>query len=370
MKKSALETPAILLDLDSLEGNIKKYQEAATKAGKQVWPMTKTSKCSEIIKMQLDAGATGCLGGTLDECEAAYNLGVRDIMYAYSVASAPNIKRVLELAKKCNFTLRLDTEACAVQLNEAAEKAGIKINYTIIIDSGLHRFGIPAEEAAAFAQKLSPLKNLVFKGVSTHPGHVYGGRCAEDVPPYVETEKAALNTAVETLRAAGYACEMVTSGSTPTFFGALDDQNITIYHPGNYVFHDVIQMSLGVATEAECALRVYATVVANPHEGFFLIDAGTKCFALDQGAHSSTAIKGYGHVVGHPELTITGLSEEVGKVVADGPTNIKVGDRLEVIPNHSCSTANLTNYFIGTRGDEVERLLEVDLRSNSTKKNV
>ena len=104
MKKSALETPAILLDLDSLEGNIKKYQEAATKAGKQVWPMTKTSKCSEIIKMQLDAGATGCLGGTLDECEAAYNLGVRDIMYAYSVASAPNIKRVLELAKKCNFT--------------------------------------------------------------------------------------------------------------------------------------------------------------------------------------------------------------------------------------------------------------------------
>ncbi len=94
MKKSALETPAILLDLTLLRGNIKKYQrEAATKAGKQVWPMTKTSKCSEIIKMQLDAGATGCLGGTLDECEAAYNLGVRDIMYAYSVASAPNIKK-------------------------------------------------------------------------------------------------------------------------------------------------------------------------------------------------------------------------------------------------------------------------------------
>ena len=162
----------------------------------------------------------------------------------------------------------------------------------------------------------------------------------------------------------------MTSGSTPTFAPVVERGAINVSHPGNYTFLDNIQMALGVAKEEDCALRILATVISNPHEGFYLFDAGAKCMGLDQGAHGNTAITGYGYIVGHPELTIVGLSEEVAKVKADKglPSDLKVGDQVEIIPNHSCSSANNTSWYTCVRGDEVVDALEVDYRGNSRKK--
>ena len=139
-------------------------------------------------------------------------------------------------------------------------------------------------------------------------------------------------------------------------------------HPGNYTFFDNIQISLGTCGEDACSLRVLATVVSHPSEGFYLFDAGSKCLGLDQGAHGNSAIKGFGYVVGHPELTIVGLSEEVAKVKADGTCDLQVGDQVEIIPNHSCSTANNTGWYTCMRGDEIVDFIAVDARENSKKK--
>lgn len=370
MKKSELQTPAILVDLDILDTNIKRYQALSNKQGKQLWPMIKTHKSTEIVRMQQEAGATGFLCGTLDECEALCRLGVNNIMYAYPVAGDVSMQRVIGLAKKCGFIIRLDDYDGAKALNTAAESAGIKVNYTIIVDSGLHRLGVLPERAVRFADSLKPFSALVFKGVSTHPGHVYSATMQEDIPQYVEQEKSALKKAADALKAAGYHPELITSGSTPTFTGAVADENINVFHPGNYVFNDYIQISTGTAQEAECALSVYATVISHPAEDRFICDAGAKCLGLDQGAHGNTAIKGYGYVKGHPDLTVYGLSEEVGKLHAPAPTTLKVGDKVEIIPNHACSSANLTSYLAGCRGDTVEKLIAIDMRGNSTAQNV
>ncbi len=88
-----------------------------------------------------------------------------------------------------------------------------------------------------------------------------------------------------------------------------------------------------------------------------------------EGAHGNTAIKGYGYVKSHPELTVSSLSEEVGKLQVAGATTLKIGDKIEIFPNHSCTTANLTSYLIGCRGDKVERLIKVHMRGNSTTEN-
>ena len=77
MKKSELQTPAILVDLDILEYNIKRYQDLCKKHNKQLWPMVKTHKSIEIVKMQQKAGATGFLCGTLDECEGICQAGIK-----------------------------------------------------------------------------------------------------------------------------------------------------------------------------------------------------------------------------------------------------------------------------------------------------
>ena len=222
----------------------------------------------------------------------------------------------------------------------------------------------------ALADELKQMDHLVFKGISTHPGHVYGASCEADVAQYVVDERKSVAVAADALRNAGYELEVISSGSTPTFWGALEDENIGIYHPGNYIFNDAIQLSTNTASEAECAMYVLASVISHPSKDLYICDAGAKCLGLDQGAHGNTSIKGFGVVKDHPELTVYSLSEEVGKFHVEGHTDLKVGDKVLIIPNHSCSTANLTSYYVGVRGETVERLIEVDIRGNSTKKNV
>ena len=289
-------------------------------------------------------------------------------MYAYPVATEVSINRVTELAKKCNFIVRIDGLDAARLINEGAERAGVTVNYTIIVDSGLHRFGIAPEKVVELADAMKDFKNLKFLGISTHPGHVYGASCEADLPQYCKDEMENIKIAANALHSAGYELAIISSGATPTFWGSLEDENLQIYHPGNYIFNDAIQMSTNTAAEEECALYVLASVVSHPREDLFICDAGAKCLGLDMGAHGNASVKGHGVIKGHPELTMYSLSEEVGKIHVDGPTNLKVGDKIIIIPNHSCSTANLTEYYIGVRGEEVERYIDVNIRGNSTKK--
>ncbi len=360
-----VKTPAIILNLDAMEHNLKKYCDEANKYQKQIWPMLKTHKSTELAKLQMEYGCTGVLCGTLDEAEAMCEAGVSNIMYAYPVATDVSIKRVVELSKKCNFILRLDTLEAAEAIHKIALAEKATIHYTIIIDSGLHRFGIAPEKAAEFADAMKRYNTLVLKGISTHPGHVYGASCAADLDKYGEDESNHIRIAAEKLREAGYEPEIISSGSTPTFWKTIQDENINIYHPGNYIFHDVIQLSTETATEAECALYILASVISHPQKDLFIMDAGAKCLGLDQGAHGNGSIKGFGKVIGHPELTIYSLSEEVGKIHVDGETDLKVGDKICIIPNHACSSANLTSYFVGVRGEQTERIVKVDIRGNS-----
>ena len=135
------------------------------------------------------------------------------------------------------------------------------------------------------------------------------------------------------------------------------------------MFLDTIQLSLRNAKEEDCALRVYATIISHPREDLYICDAGAKCLGLDKGAHGNSSIVGYGTVVGHSEAIVDSLSEEVGKIHIDGKTELKIGDKIEIIPNHSCSTANLCSYYTMIDGDEVIGSIQVDVRGNSINNN-
>ena len=104
-----LQTPAILLNLDYMEHNLKKYCDAAAKSGKQIWPMIKTHKSTELARLQTEYGCTGFLCGTLDEAEAMAADGAKNVMYAYPVSTEVSIARVVKLAKACSgFIIRID----------------------------------------------------------------------------------------------------------------------------------------------------------------------------------------------------------------------------------------------------------------------
>ncbi|HHY70751.1 MAG TPA: amino-acid racemase [Thermoanaerobacterales bacterium] len=363
-----LSTPSFLVELDTLENNISEMAKICKENDVELWPMVKTHKSGMIAKMQYDAGVGGFLAGTIDEAGKLVDSGFKDIMLAYPVAGKENTKRVIDLAKKARIIAAFDGEDTAKELNNALTQANMDLEYLIIIDCGLHRFGVEPEFTGDLAKKLQQYGKLKYKGISTHPGQVYGASNMKEVEGVAGIEVEALKIAVKSLEEKGFSADIVATGSTPTARFAVKSGVVTVLRPGNYAFYDNIQMALGVVPEERCSLTVLATVISRPNKEMLIIDAGSKCFGLDKGAHGIALIKGFGYVKGHPELIITDLSEEVAKLKIEGNTTVKVGDKLEVIPNHACSSANMTSFLVGHRNGTIEKTIYIDARGGTLRK--
>lgn len=242
---------------------------------------------------------------------------------------------------------------------------GLTCQFLLIVDCGLHRLGVSPQEAVSLAKEIAKLPHSRLCGIGTHPGHVYACTSGEGIRPVYQQEEDALQAAYDGITGAGIPLEIVAVGSTPTMALEAGSSLITVLRPGNYVFYDAIQIALGVATQEMCALTVLCTVIAKRGDGHIIVDCGSKCLGLDKGAHGNASIVGYGKVIGHPKLVVESLSEEVGKISLNGDDSIAIGDRLRIIPNHSCSSANMTGFLTGVRGDEVVERIPVDIRGNS-----
>ena len=365
-----LQTPSFLLNLDTLETNLKNIQMLCNKNNKELWPMTKTHKSTYIAKLQREYGAKGFLVGTIDEAEAFVNAGLDNICLAYPIVSKANIRRVIDLAKKSRIIVSFDGEDGARLFNDELKKENLSIEYLIIINCGLNRLGVSPNTSADLAKIISNYSNLKLIGISTHPGQVYSVSSGKEIFEVSNQESESLKVARDNLISNSFNVSIVATGSTPTFFDVVADPNINILRPGNYPFYDNIQLSLNVCEESECSLTVLGTIISRPEDDLFIVDIGSKCLGLDKGAHASTLINGFGKVKNHNELEIIGLSEEVGKIRIDSNTNLKIGDKIQIIPNHSCSCANMTDYIIGFRNDTVEKIINVDVRGNSIKPNL
>lgn len=363
VKTSELPTPSFLVDLDKLEENIRGMADLCRDRGKQLWPMMKTHKSTWIARMQQECGAAGFLAGTVDEAEKLAEDGIREIMLAYPVASEPNIGRVLGIARSAHVILSFDGIEAAAQIQNMLVSADMRMEYLIIVDCGFHRFGVVPERVVGLARQLKEFNRLKFGGIATHPGHVYGKGVIDRIGAIAAEETGALTLAKDLLVRHGYPVGMVATGCTPTTSLVVGNDDINVLRPGNYVFYDAIQVAMGVVPEERCALTVLATIIAHPREDRFIMDAGSKCFGLDKGAHGVDLTSGYGTVKGHPEVIVEGLSEEVGKLKVQGETALKIGDRIEVVPNHACSAANMTDYLIGHRRGIAREVIHIDARS-------
>ena len=364
MQRDCLPTPSFLVDLDILQHNIDTYAQFACENGKQLWPMVKTHKSTYIARLQRAAGAAGFLAATIQEADTLLNAGLGPVMLAYPPANPAVVRRIIAMANKGEVYISLDHAACAQIVQRELELANACLPYVMIIDSGLHRYGVQPSQAPALASDIARCDRLQLVGIATHPGQVYAAESPCAVEQCAVAEQQALQSARHLLACSGFAISMAAGGSTPTFSWSVRHGSMEILRPGNYVFMDQIQLSLGVCRLENCSASVLTTVCSQ-HGNYLLTDCGSKCLGLDKGAHSSSLITNFGLVKDHPELTVSSLSEEVGKLVSNGPSHVKVGDKLAIIPNHSCVAANMTNYLCGMRNGQLECLIPVDMRSNS-----
>jgi len=353
-----LDTPSLLIDLDVLGRNIAEMQAVADAAGVRLRPHTKTHKCPDIARMQLDAGASGITVAKLGEAEAMIDAGIDDVLVAYPLVGEAKLARLRTLAERARVRTTTDSVEVAEGLARVGRDLGHDVPVLIEVDTGLHRVGRPpGEPTVALVRELAHLRGIEVLGLLTHAGHAYGSADAAALRTTAEREGLDLVETAERCADEGIELREISVGSTPTARIVAGVAGVTEIRPGTYVFNDVQQMRLGVATEAACAARVLATVVAHPTEERFVLDAGTKAFTSDGG--DGPPFPGRGVVADRPELVLDFMNEEHAVGHRTGADDVVIGDRLEVIPLHACSTVNMFDEAIGVRGGEIVRSLAI-----------
>lgn len=336
-----LDTPALTINLDILEKNIRETQEDCNKHNIHLRVHTKTHKIPEIAKMQLEAGAIGIVCQKVGEAEVMVEAGISDILIPYNIVGPLKVKRLTELCKRATMTVAVDSEITARGLSDGATQNNVTIHILIECDTGGGRCGVQSPEAAlALAKIINELPGLNLQGIMTFPSN----EKAKHFLDQTRTLFANANLPLHIISGGGTGTAQVSKaiGCTETRSGSHAFEGLTrISHQNN------------PPNPITCAERMIVTVVSTPTPDRIIIDGGQKTFA----SHPPTP---YGYVVEHPKAKIYAMSVEHGHVdVSQCNHKFTVGDRLSIIPLHQGMTTNLHDEVYAVRNGNVEHLWKV-----------
>lgn len=381
-----LSTPSLLIERHRLERNLRRMQELADAQDVDLRPHTKTHKSIDLARMQIDLGATGITVAKVGEAEIYAASGFSDIRIAYVVVGREKLARIAGLQDSgTRISFCVDTIEGARRVSEYFREIGKDAEVLVEVDVGYGRCGVrwDRDESVSFVREVMALDSVHVVGILTHAGQSYDGPGEEE-----SQEEALRRVSVEerdrmleftvALKRAGLADPEkgfeISIGSTPSlrYFEnrCLDGFRITEIRPGNYVFHDGVQVGLGVVDWDDCALTVHASVISrhrNPDGSDRLfLDAGKKVLTSDR----AQGLDGFGTILYNPKTmdplphtTINGLSEEHGWVHVSGGAILSVGDKVRVVPNHVCVVVNTQRTLYVVDGDEVVDTWSVDAQS-------
>lgn len=331
-----IDTPAVLIDLDVAEANIRKFQAHCDHHGLKLRPHIKTHKLPMLAQAQIAAGAIGITCQKVSEAEAMISEGgISDVLITFNIIGAGKLKRLRRLADKVTLSVVADNRSVADGLSGAFADAQTPLEVLVECDTGAGRCGVTSpEEAAGLADYIDGLAGLRFAGLMTYP-------------PVGADQKVQrwLNEAVDALANCGLKASVISNGGSPGMWHAQNVSIATEYRIGTYIYNDRSLQVRGVCDWADCALTVLATVISVPTHNRAVIDCGTKVLTSDL-----LGLNGNGHVLSRPDITIAGLSEEHGVLTADN-INLAVGNRIRIVPNHACVVSNMLDQVILVRGD-------------------
>jgi D-serine deaminase-like pyridoxal phosphate-dependent protein len=360
MRIEELETPAIVVDLDVLQRNIRSLGDYCRGSNLNLRPHTKTHKIPEIAQMQVEAGCHGITVAKVGEAEVMAAAGMDDILVHYPVIGQSKLSRLALLARDRKITVAVDSAVTAQAISAAAIAAGSTIHLLVEFDSGMHRCGVAsADEVSKLAQGITRLSNVTFAGITTFPGHIWAEPMQQAGPL---AEVSAMIGDIKTgLQRSGISCEIVSAGSTPTARNSHIVEGLTETRPGTYVFNDRNTAGVGACTWDDCALQVLVTVVSTAVHGRAIVDGGSKTFSADRWLAGEKT--GFGHILEHPGVEFTSMSEEHGHLnVGASEYSPKIGDRLTIIPNHVCPCVNMHDTIHFHRDGVVEGYWQVAAR--------
>jgi D-serine deaminase-like pyridoxal phosphate-dependent protein len=348
MPLADVDTPALLVDLDAFERNLKRMAEAVATAGVRLRPHAKTHKSPIIAQKQIALGAVGVCCQKVSEAAVMIEGGVGDVLVSNEVIGARKLDRLAALARQARVIGCVDHPMGVAAMADAAERNGSRVDVIVEIDVGASRCGVaPGDAAVQLAQEIARKKHLRFAGLQAYQGRAQHFRTIEERRAAIDEAIARTKLTVQALKSAGLSCDIVGGAGTGTFELEAASGVYNELQAGSYIFMDADyarnrSANGGPYDTFEHALFVYATVMSMTQSDRAVLDAGLKSFAFDSGP--PVAVDFAGAIYERP-------SDEHGSLnLAQSNTRPGLGDKVRLIPGHCDPTVNLHDWYVGIRG--------------------
>ena len=338
----ALDTPALLVDLDAFEHNARRMADACARAGIAWRPHVKACKTPELARILLDAGAVGVTCAKVSEAQAMAAGGIDDILIANEVVGAEKVARLVGLARNAAVCVAMDDEANLTMIAAQAVAADVTIDILVDVDVNLHRCGVAPDDAAALCLRVVELDGVRLRGLMGYEGHVMG------LPP-AEKERETrisgelLQQARRGAETAGVEINLLSGGGSGNYRFVLQQGFLTELQAGGATLMDLTYEQMGVEGHRR-AFSLSAQVVSAA-DGRAAADAGWKA----TGRHT-----GLPEVVAPTGARCVGLSAEHTHLALDDGATLRPGDRIRLIPHYSDSTMLLHRTLYAHREGVVE----------------
>jgi len=333
---AAVDTPALLMDAGALKANIQRMATFFANRHCKLRPHFKSHKCTTIAKLQMQAGAVGITCAKLGEAEVVADAGIRNILIANQIVGPLKIQRLLDLCRRADPMVAVDSADNVKMLSERAAAAGRRIGVLVEVDVGMGRCGVaPGQPALELARRVASSPGLQFKGLQGYEGH-----CVDLRDETERTEKtcASLKAMVDSRRLierSGLPVDIVSGGGTGTYTINGDCEGVDEVQAGSYAAMDWWYSD--IRPEFKQAMSILATVISRPKPDVVVIDVGRKGVGAEWGPP---------RVKNLPGSEVVSYSSEEHMKLSVPADALRIGDRLEIIPSHGCTTSNLYSEFV------------------------
>ena len=323
---SAVDTPALIIDLDAFEFNLRKLPETLIGKPVRIRPHAKTHKSPIIALKQMELGAIGVCCQKVSEAEALVYGGVHDVLVSNEIVGAQKLERLAALAKLATIGVCVDDLQNVRDIATAASCVNAKLDVYVEIDVGTFRCGVaPGEPAVALAKEINAHKRLRFAGLHAYHGAAQHQRsdAARRASIHAACEHALATR--QALQGAGLDCPTITGAGTGTYLLEASSQVYNEIQPGSYIFMDA-DYGRNVADDGapvsifRQSLYVWATVMSRHASDRAVVDAGLKALSVDSGMPLVADFRG---------VEYARASDEHGVLlIKNSETKISLGDKI------------------------------------------
>jgi D-serine deaminase-like pyridoxal phosphate-dependent protein len=359
----AVDTPALVIDLDAMERNLATMAAFAQTCGLRLRPHAKMHKSAAIAQLQMRAGAVGVCVQKVGEAEALADAGVTDLYISNEVIEPRKLARVAALAGRVTLAIAVDSALGIGRLAQALTAAGTSLAVFVEIDVGHGRCGVPATAASGLAHRVVS-HGLRFAGLQAYHGRAQHLRSPAEREAAIRHAIGQVRAAQAGITSAGLACPLVTGAGSGSFVLEAASGVYGELQCGSYLFMDrdyADNEPAAAAPRFEHALFVKSQVMSRG-ESHAVVDAGHKAHAIDSGLPR----------VWQRELAFANGGDEHGILMPKQPGGAlpALGETVWLVPGHCDPTVNLHDHYIAVRGGldhgVVEAVWPIDARGRLT----